>query len=87
MNISFFRSFSLVGYYKRLSIVVLLYSRSLLVIYFIYSSVPVNLKLLIYPSPSHLGPLKQINLPNPTPRDPGFTDLRWGLDVGIITVA
>ena len=87
MNLFFSRSFSLVGYYKRLSTVVLPYSRSLLVIYFIHSSVPVNLKLLIYPSPSHLGTLKQINLPSPTSRDPGFTDLRWGLDVGIFTVA
>ena len=87
MHIFFFRSFSLVGYYKRLSIVVLLCSKSLLVISFIYSSVHVNLTLLIYPSPSHLGTLNQINLHSPTPRDPGFTDLRWGLDVGIFTVA
>ena len=34
-----FRFFSLIGYYKILSIIPVLYSRSLLVIYFIYSNV------------------------------------------------
>ena len=36
---SFFRFFSIIGYYKILNIVPWLYSRSLLFIYFIFSSV------------------------------------------------
>ena len=45
------RDFSIVGYYKILSIVPCAISRSLLVTYFLYSSIYFNPKLLIYPCP------------------------------------
>ena len=45
------RDFSIAGYYKILSIFPCAMSRSLLVTYFVYSSIYFNPKLLIYPCP------------------------------------
>ena len=50
------KPFSHIGYYKIFSIVPYAYSRSLLVIYFIYDCVYVTPKFLVYSSP-HIFPL------------------------------
>ena len=56
----FFRLFSIIGYYKTLNTVPVLYSKSLLFIYLMYNSFFKPVLLLIPPPLSHLVTIKVI---------------------------